>query len=59
MRPRSIPNTSVPHPELPPWERFQRFAGIIARVPKEEADKEKGKEENGKVARKRQATGHG
>jgi len=30
----------VPGPELPPWERFQRFAAIISRVPKEEADKE-------------------
>jgi hypothetical protein len=25
---------------LPPWERFQRFIGIIAKVPKAEADKE-------------------
>jgi len=39
VRPRSIPNESVPGAGLPQWERFQRFAALIARVPKEEADK--------------------
>lgn len=39
MRPRLIQNEQVPHPELPPWERFQEFVGIVSKVPKGEADK--------------------
>jgi hypothetical protein len=50
MRPRSIPNESVPGAELPPWERFQRFVAIISRVPKDEADKVT--RDSGKKARK-------
>jgi hypothetical protein len=29
----------VPNPKLPPWERFQKFVGMIVKVPKAEADK--------------------
>jgi hypothetical protein len=29
----------VPGAALPPFERFEKFVGLIARVPKEEADK--------------------
>jgi hypothetical protein len=31
----------VAGPELPPWERFQKFAAIISRVPKADADKQR------------------
>lgn len=34
-----LSNDRVPNPELPPWERFVKFAGIVAKVPKTEADK--------------------
>jgi hypothetical protein len=39
VRPRLIPNESVPGQGLPSWERFQRFVGMVVRVPKQEADK--------------------
>jgi len=38
MRPLSITNSAVPHPELEPAERFARFARMVARFPKAEAD---------------------
>ena len=44
MRPRSIPNERVPMAELPPWDRFQNFVGIISKVSKEEARDEADKE---------------
>jgi hypothetical protein len=31
----------VPNPELPPFERFTKFTGMIAKVSKAEADKER------------------
>jgi hypothetical protein len=34
-----MPNEAVPGPDLPQWDHFQRFVGMIAKVPKEEADK--------------------
>jgi hypothetical protein len=42
--PRLIPNESVPGAALPPWERFEKFVGRVARVPKEEADKGRSRE---------------
>jgi hypothetical protein len=39
VRPRLILNESVPGPSRPPWERFQRFFGIVVKVPKVEARK--------------------
>lgn len=38
MRPHSIPNDKVPGAGLPGFERFQKFVGLIAKVPKIEAD---------------------
>ena len=38
MRPLLIPNSAVPNPDLPPFERFQTFVGMIAKVSKQEAD---------------------
>jgi hypothetical protein len=35
-----LSNEGMPNPELPPLERFTKFAGIIAKVSKAEADKE-------------------
>ncbi len=33
-----LSNEGVPDSELPPFERFQRFAGMIAKVSKTEAN---------------------
>lgn len=44
MRPRSIPNEAVPGAGLPPFERFEKFVGMILQVSKKEADREKGSE---------------
>jgi hypothetical protein len=40
VRPRSIPNEIIPGAKLPPWERFENFVGMIARISKDESDKE-------------------
>jgi hypothetical protein len=39
MRQRSIVNSSVPHPGLPPFERSRRLIEFISRVQKAKADK--------------------
>src|SRR5665213_44305 len=39
VRARSIPNELVPNPELPTFERFERFVQMITKVPGAEADK--------------------
>jgi hypothetical protein len=41
VRPLLISNSEVPNPELPPFERFTKFTGMIAKVSKAEADKER------------------
>ena len=42
MRPRLIPNETVPGNGMPQFERFERFVAMIIKVPKEETDKLRG-----------------
>jgi len=61
MRPRAIQSVPGLDPNLSPGERFEQFARMIVRVPKQEADTEREKEEGSKgptKGRRRRARHH-